>query len=265
MDTENSRNLSLYFDEYLKNNFGYFDMKRISKSLINLDITKPTGLDDYLKGLEGCMIFMEEYGIIVKIENKKALIGTRIVDGDILQPLFSREYKNVVLEIFPGINLSGLKEEDSNTLWDKLIEKDIEFWDIGVRNIGSFPFNNNTAVIDRLSVVDTEENRIVEESRFFSANRLLKEHRKKRIEEYKKSEQYDFYQPLREKFEYHSKKNRSMDKIWENCRELRQEGKLISGWLDLSTIAKETNEDHLTKIVEISKEYKRTRSNTRSA
>lgn len=185
-----------------------------------LKLPLPESADESLDGTEGFMVFLDAFGVVLRIESKNATRAERVDDNArILRPLGSIDAGEVIIEICPGTH-AGKSKPASNFLKKALKEEGVDFWDDGVPNIGHLPLatpefpEGVPVVIDRLAVrrltnaaksirpmLDIQE-KIYGSLRLAFANAW--------------PEGMDF--PV------------AMTGFWEKCHDFRLAGKLVDGW-----------------------------------
>ena len=112
-------------------------------------------------GSEGALIFLDDYGIMLRVELTDDLLrkGDRVNDHPlVLQPLGQRQLTEyAVLEICPGVHVTKDKAV-RDLLFNKLPETGVSMWDFQVCNAGVLPIrlpqfpDGVPVVIDRLAV-----------------------------------------------------------------------------------------------------------------
>lgn len=95
--------------------------------------------DEFLKGHMGALLFLDAYGVIVRVEfNDKALGDRRrIIDPCILQPLGKITTRKMVVAIYPGVERAVTGDE--RYLKRILESRGIDFWDDQEDNVGRLP------------------------------------------------------------------------------------------------------------------------------
>ncbi len=114
-----------------------------------------------IHGAEGALMFLDQYGIILRLELTDDLLmaGQRINDHPfVLQPLGQRQITDyAVLEICPGVNVTKDKNV-AKILAKNLHESGVRIWDDQLCNMGVMPVRlpqfpeGVPVVIDRLAV-----------------------------------------------------------------------------------------------------------------
>jgi hypothetical protein len=238
-----------FFDS-VRSRFGSEAALKVAETFRALNLQPPQTQDEYMKGIEGNLIFLNEYGLVIRIEESYS--QNRINESDnryvthkpdqindnalILSPLLSIQTGPAVIEICPGCYQEE-SEEKKNYLHQQLKEQDIDFFDCKFSNIGRMPVKTPhfpegvPVVIDRLAVSRLSESvapvRKALKKMFLGQDSLQKE-----IMEAKEK----LYAPLkaalnaawpRQSGEANPQK---MQQFWALCRTYVQEGKLVAGW-----------------------------------
>ena len=134
--------------------------QRVKEALESMGLPLPKR-GAVVTGSEGALIFLDDYGIMLRVEMSDDLLrkGERINDHPlVLQPLGQRQLTEyAVLEICPGVHVT----KDQNVrdlLFSKLPETGVSMWDFQICNAGVLPIympefpNGVPVVLDRLSV-----------------------------------------------------------------------------------------------------------------
>jgi hypothetical protein len=214
---------------FLRNN-GYwsFDEEGISyllKVISGMGLPVPDG-KTAMPGTEGPIIFMDDHGVVLRIEAKQSMFSYRRINHpSILQPIASREIgENYILEICPGCH--GSKDQTlSAKLAQELRADGIYYGDQQTGNNGYLPLKTPEfpkgvpVVIDRLAVEWL--NKEVEPVRKALAN----------------DPQQKLYADLRQAFADAWPEGSAlpdtdkMKEFWQLCRQAKDEGRLVSGWV----------------------------------
>ena len=129
----------------------------------------PESWDEYMNGSEGVLVFLNRFGIVLRIEkvndfSTSRVMPERINDSPwILRPLASINAGNTVIEICPGC-FPEQDEGQAAFLVDRLREQNIDFCDSKLPNIGRIPFKTPrfpegaSVVIDRGAALRFTEN-----------------------------------------------------------------------------------------------------------
>jgi|GEM_PF-1662829 hypothetical protein len=146
--------------------FGEDSAYKICQILDYFDLLIPNA-DEYYRGADGVLIFLNDYGCVLRFEaiDRHATNRSNRVDHPhVLQPVFSRSYPNFVFEICPGVlPFTAAQQRNMHRLHKKLkqiLAKDhVDFWDgDSLRNNGLLPLRlpefpeGIPVVIDRLAV-----------------------------------------------------------------------------------------------------------------
>ncbi|MFH1157676.1 MAG: hypothetical protein V1721_02145 [Pseudomonadota bacterium] len=209
-----------------------------------MGLPAPESMKGVVTGSEGALVFLNRYGVVIRIERKVAkstpvdISPVRIDDSAwILKPLASIDSGEVIIEICPGVHPE--KDEKKETyLAERLDEQGIYFWDCGIRNIGlvpiektaRFPEGRIPLVIDRGAVERLSED--------IAPVRRSLEVRQEMREEAREAEeaQEELYAPLRDAFDaaWPDKSGLpdalKMKQFWKLCERYVEEGKLVAGW-----------------------------------
>lgn len=151
------------FFKYLKGKFGEEAAEQVVETFQKMMLPVPEKAKEFIRGCEGGHIFLNKYGLVIRIENKVTrhgyMISDRINDNPwIVKPLASIDAGNAVIEICPGCQLDRY-ESNVAYVHSKLRTQGVEYWDsTSVRNNGLRPFKTAIfprgipIVIDRLAV-----------------------------------------------------------------------------------------------------------------
>jgi len=231
------------FHQALNNRFKSSDALNIVKILHKLDIPIPEKQDEFLSGNDGLILFMDNYNVTVRIEDKEAFFGSRIEHPHILQPIFSAASEKSIVEILPSSTLEDIDDRLVADVKARLYEDGLYFWDDHGGNVGRLPFSTPEfpdgvpIVIDRLAVERVDVSHLLDHLKDFGTPEDLErlETNKPEVNDYAgKGEQEKFYAPLRDAFQktFDNPENsaESIQKAWKICTEFKAEGKLIAGW-----------------------------------
>lgn len=186
-----------------------------------------------MTGSEGALIFLNDYGITLRIEktDDQLIRGDRVNDHPmVLQPLGSRQISNnVMIEVCPGCKLaqdkSGLK-----ALVESLPATGINLWDRQVGNTGLMPFKTAAfpdgipVVIDRIAVEKLSDDVLPVKDILAMLNLELNPQ--------------EIYQPLQDAFDVSWPEGQVLPciegfmKFLQKCVEYKNRGYLEAGWLD---------------------------------
>lgn len=222
------------FVKYLTDYFSAADAEKICTTLSNLQRPLP-GDDAFLKGTDGCIVFDEEYGVVIRIEKKSV---SRIIHPLVLQPLASIETEKSIIEICPGVHTNH-DHDIPSFLHKKLKSDQLNFFDDQTANTGKLPFSTSEfpegvpLVIDRPAVRQlSDEVSLVKKYIPTVCNIFNPKSRKP-----EEIAQDVLYAPLRKLFHDAwpdiSQKQPDAKKIarfWRECRNYTKQGKLVAGW-----------------------------------
>lgn len=219
------------FCAYLTEKFGRETAAQVVESFQKMGLPAPQKEDEFMEGAEGGLVFLNKYGLSIRIESadfpKDEWKPDRINDsGWVIQPLATLQAGSAIIEICPGCNLASNRDYLTH-LKGNLESQGSKFFDVRISNIGHLPVKSPSfpdgvpVVIDRLAV-----QRLTNDIKPASeAIKLLAEEAA--------LAQKTLYAPLREAFAagYQGGK---MDNFWNMCRQYVAEGKLVAGWTQAS-------------------------------
>lgn len=225
------------FQNYISEVFGKDTLKQVSDIFKQLNIPEPVEDNEFRVGAEGALIFSNEHAVSIKIERiTPRLYGERLSHENILQPIFQQKAGQVMLEIYPGVGLENVSNDDVSKLRHHLNSDGINYWDNDTRNTGrilgstvDFP-KGVPVVIDRLSVAILETAKVLKEplERIFYEDKT-QEH----------TEQYKLYRPLYQAFKKALSSNDNdhiaANQAWGLCKEFKEQGKITAGWMSKNT------------------------------
>lgn len=220
-----------HFKKALVKKFGAESYAEVSTLLQKLGLPEPEHYSEFFTGRTGVLIFINRYGVVVRIElpeNPKEGINRVNDSAFILKPLATIDLKFAVVEICPGYHI-GASDKDVQFLHRALNAEGINLTDGIPRNIGFSPFKTvefpkgRPTLIDRISVNFLTEN-IAEIKAALEKQPPITED----IE----------YAPLVDAFkdawpEISSMPNAErMRAFWQMCADFKSEGKLVAGWIN---------------------------------
>lgn len=188
-------------------------------------------LDETGPGTEGWLVFINDYGLVLRIETEQRFESRRKFDRinndpDILQPLVTMPADRFVAELCPGVDFGWGR--DVADLRHNLAGRGIKFWDDKTSNIGRIPVHTEEfpsgkpVVVDRLGV------------RYMRFGNLSLQAWSARMFGAKKSPdiQAEFYAPLRWAFQKAVSTGSTQDvkAAWDIAAAFKAEGKLLSVW-----------------------------------
>lgn len=215
------------FAKFLKWKFDEETARLVLNAFDKLNLPAPIGGNHYLTSNEGCLVFLNKYASVIRIEVQipEKNYYARVNDsGCILQPLGSIDAGQAIIEICPGCTVE--KDKASIEYLKKLIKDEgLVFSDPQLENIGRLYSDNPKfpdgvlLIIDRLAVSKMTKNvNIVK-------NALIEEANK---------EQERLSAPFRKAFKEVLEDNSEMNTFWELIESYVAEGKFIAGWNDNS-------------------------------
>ena len=194
----------------------------------------PESGHEYMDGTEGMLVFLNLYGIVIRIEKKSDFVTScvkpdRVYSPWVLQPIASIDAGEAIIEICPGCSL----QKDPKKIDDlsvRLYVQKINLWDDQLSNLGCVPFktsyfpNGIPVVIDRLAVEELTED--------VAMVRFPLEKSRKMLEESLQAEkaQEKLYGPLRQAFDSAWPDTQKMKQFWALCLRYENEEKLVAGW-----------------------------------
>ena len=211
------------FVKELKRKFGEETAEQVLEAFDKINLPAPTGNNQYLNSNEGCLVFLNKYSLVVRVEPQtpEKNYYVRVNDsGCILQPLGSIDAGKAVIEICHGCNVE--KDEASiDYIKELLKDEGLIFSDPQLENLGRMHTDNPKfpkgvlLILDRLAVSKMTKNvKIVKNS----------------FSEEAKKEQEKISAPFRKAFREGLVDNSKMNKFWELCETYASEGKFIAGW-----------------------------------
>ena len=216
------------FFTYLAGEFNRDTALRVWEAFQKMNLPPPQKEAEFLKGLEGGLVFLNKYGLVIRIEiaeADKAAFGPDRIDDNawILKPLASIDAGKAVIEICPGCHQATSKAQNEG-LRDRLQKQNIDFWDYKFSNIGHIPIKTVhfpegvPIVIDRLAARRLTESIEPIHAALQSMNNEVI------------AAQEKLYAPLRQAFDEAWQDAKKMEQFWTLCQGHVQEGKLVAGW-----------------------------------
>lgn len=220
------------FSKYLDTMFSR--APEIFKVFQDLGLDPPRNADEYLIGLEGAIIFLDEYKMVLRIEHAQdtqGFDGIRVNDHPrILQPIATISVGETVIELCPGVHQAKTLKEEKELI--QALEQDrMYFWDAKLSNMGRLPFKTPSfpdgipVVIDRLAV-----------SRLTSSVSIVRDALAKKRKQEVKDAQDQLFTPLRQTFREAwpdpslPPNPEKIQDFWALCHRFAIEGKLVAGW-----------------------------------
>jgi len=229
--------LGTSFQRFLRGKFGRETTRATEAIFDRLGLPLPEKREEFYEGTEGALVFVEKYGVVLRIEHnvyRESDPSHRIDDNPwILQPLATLPAaRYAVVELVPGCRVRDDREA-VNYLWDRLLEKKIIFWDKDERNVVHLPvetqrFPNGIPVVgDRLAVRRREKHEGFRLKRHFTG---ISAARVKQMTHDAAAAQTMLYEPLRERFADAWSHAQHMPDFWRECIRQVNKGRLVSGW-----------------------------------
>src|SRR5690606_18178618 len=122
------------FCTFLQAKFGQDSALQTAAAFARMGLDMPVSADEFVIGTEGCLVPLDRYGIMLRIENADVtadgvLAADRIDDsGWILQPVAAIKAGRALIELSPGCRLD-LQQDSIFFLHDKLYAEQIDYWD----------------------------------------------------------------------------------------------------------------------------------------
>jgi len=215
------------FVKELKLKFGEETAELVLEVFDKINLPAPTMGNQYLKSNEGCITFLNKYGVVVRVEpqNPEKNFYVRVNDsGCVLQPLASIDAGKAVVEICSGCNVE--KDEASiKYIKELLLDEGLIFSDPQLENLGRMHTDNPEfpegvlLVLDRLAVSKAKGDvEIVKNS----------------LSEDAKKEQERIFAPFRKAFRDGLEDRSKMNRFWDLCEGYKAQGRFIAGWNDNS-------------------------------
>lgn len=217
------------FSNYIESRFGAETLREISRVFKKLRLPLPK--EEFLGGTEGALIFLNPYGMVLRIEARegemtRAGIGRVDDSAWVLRPVASISAGKAVIELCPGCKMNG-EYKDAMTVHGKLAREGIDFWDLGIlgdatRNIGMMPIKmpgfpkGVPVVVDRLAVARLSAGAADVRRKLTAAD-----------------PQERLYGPIRRLFEkvwLEEVKPENITEFWLKCCQAKEQGKLVPGW-----------------------------------
>jgi hypothetical protein len=215
------------FEDYLAEKMNPETARKVVSDFKKLQLPLPQE-GDFLKGTEGALVFINRYGVAIRIEKTHPEFTDNIVRLNhnplVLRPIASIKALDAMIEICPGTH-SDNRERDSAKIKELLAKVGVDFWDDGAHNIGRLPFKNIhfpqglPIVIDRLAVSKMSEH-------LAPVKKLLD------IMNLDKDPQEHLYGGLSRAFHdaWHGDEKEKISTFWNKCAAAVKEGTLIAGW-----------------------------------
>jgi len=192
------------------------EVRGVLKLLEDLQLPIPQKESEFMAGTEGCIIFINRYGAVIRIEEKDDRYDVNDSQW-VLQPIARFQVGKAVVEICPACAFES--DKGRYEAMKEGLEKDgLKLHDPGLRQTGRIPLKTPefpdgvTVVVDRGAVKRLSDD----------------------IRPVKSALQERFYGPLRKKMaEAYDGKTFDAQKVrefWGLCEEFVRDGKLVIGW-----------------------------------
>lgn len=217
------------FEQDVIEKFGQQSVDEIKGVLQKLQLPLPQGTSEHFPGRTGVHLFIDRYGVAVKIEHKddpdRHILRVNTSEW-VVKPLATLQLSNAILEICPGCRTNA-DWDDVQTVSSGLREEGIYFHDSLPANVGFSPIKTpafpegRPVLIDRISV-----------SWLSNATREIREALAKKGP----APEDEAYAPLVKAFAGAWPQGASapdaakMQGFWDLCRRFRNDGKLVAGW-----------------------------------
>ncbi|MBI3440262.1 MAG: hypothetical protein HY052_00375 [Proteobacteria bacterium] len=261
------------FGNYLAEEFGYETAVQVVDVFQKLKLPVPQNSDEFLNGNEGCVVFSNKHGVVLRIEQKWVIEmnwdSDKVPDSPwILKPLASIETDKAKVEICPGCHADGVGK-DGAYLYSQLRLQNIDYWDVDIGNFGRLPITSPRfpagipVVIDRGAVKKMDKGVLppqqVKKILHTSPPHLKKKTEVMAADQEATEAQEKLYAPLRQAFEAAWPSGQSapsdvqkMEQFWTLCERFLQDRKLVVGWNDTkgwkSTVVVETAKHYEERV-----------------
>lgn len=216
------------FCQFLEERFSRETAVKVASAFSKLGLPMPEKEEEFLDGAEGGLVFVNKYGLVIRIENKNfeddEFKPARINNsGFVVQSLATMEAGEAVIEVIPGCKLAS-KDEYRVYLKDNLAGQGINFFDRRISNIGHLPVTTPSfpegvpVVIDRLAV-----------GTLSAATGQISDAMKQQAAE-AATAQEQLYGPLKTALQSGLAQPGQMKNFWKMCESYMAEGKLVSAW-----------------------------------
>jgi hypothetical protein len=225
------------FVKILENSLGFDSdsLRGVVDVFKKLGLPLPAKHEEFMRGTEGALLFLDRYGVVIRIEPKNLRIcKAERMDYNpwIIQPIGSIPLGDFLFEIYPGC----AQETDrvmSEHLVDLLKSQKIHFWDTGCRNVGRMPFKTVQFPEGIPVVIDTGAVKRLTKEIEPVAQAMRKALESQTFDAAEAQEK--LYGPLREMFAAAWQGGNTdavkMQAFWGLCRSAVEEGKLVAGWM----------------------------------
>lgn len=173
----------------------------------------PRTTEEFMAGTDGCLIFSNRYGLVIRIEEKEK--SPVRPSQWVLQPLGVFDAGEAVIEVCPACLFEDDKQ-NYHFVKAALKQEGINFWDTGLRNMGRLPITTAQFPQGIPVVVDRRAVKMLSDA----------------VEPVAKDLQSRHYGPLRRAFNTAATTKRSSGVFLKRCEEFVADGRLVAGWND---------------------------------
>ena len=223
------------FADYLEKKFGRETAHDVLNKFVQMGLPVPADRGEFIAGTEGALVFLNKYGVVIRIEYKNTKNSPSGWRSDrvnnspwILLPLATIAATKAVIEICPGCHTVS-DNVTSAHLKKQLKKQRIRLWDPGIRNMGRIPIkscqfpNGIPVVIDRLAVISLS-NSVAAIKRSLGNGQSAKKARAAA------ALQKELYGPLQQSFSDAWPDTQKMKQFWALCQLYTKRGSLVKGW-----------------------------------
>lgn len=222
-----------------------------------LELPLPSSEEEAGKEREDDLIFLNRYGMVLRIDNRKSVIQEWGEKGRIRTPWMVAPIKaivagDVVLSLYPGARLRDVNNNDRKYLYRRLKEWGVEFTDPSPRNIGfsayatpRFP-NGVPLAIDGDSVALNQKIK--------NPCHLAPDQETQDVIDAEEA----VHGPLRTAFAKAWAGEAKMLSFWDMCAQHVQEGKLIAGWESYASLQEYDSRFHACHAMRSGEIYEET-------
>lgn len=210
IDHEGPQSFSAVLDAYFPD---AESQSRILGVFAQLQLPVPQNSAQFMAGTDGCLIFSNAFGLVIRIEEKEKA-PVRASEW-VLQPLGVFDAHEAVVEICPACRF---EDDKANYHFVKAALKDegINFWDTGLRNMGRLPFATPQFPEGQPVVVDRRAVKMLSDD----------------LRPVKLGLQGEHYRPLRDALAAAAQDSAMAAGFKQLCAQFVAEGKLVAGWND---------------------------------
>lgn len=224
-------------------------VKGVLDVMDKLGLPLPESHREFMAGTEGALLFLNKYGVVLRIERQQHPDGGgdnfgfyeagdfsfERIDSNpwVLAPIATLTAGAAIIEICPGCHVEG----DINVNKDlqrKLRREGVDFWDDGLRNIGRVPVKTPSfpagipVVVDRLAVRELTQ-KVSPLKKALKDITGITRREEKECKEAQTAEE-NLYRPLQESFAAAWPDRKKMKDFWALCVQYVANGGLVTGW-----------------------------------